>query len=325
VMQDTFERDTHHILPGVIGALLLCMEVFMNATATQTRISLKNILYATDFSPAAEAALPYVIGLSKQYQAKVYAVHVRLPATYPIVGPEMMPEVMEAAGEQAKFDAQELHEMLANVPHDVSVTEGNLWPTLTNIVRQQNIDLIVIGTRGRKGWGRALLGSVAEEIFRNAPCPVLTVGPQICKGTERRLEMKEILYATDFSPESLSAMPYAVSLAQEHEARLTILHVIGEPEVGELVHPENYVESTLRQLGKLVPSEAKAWCEPNFMVEKGPAAEKILEVATALGADLIVLGARGGAGHMGATTHLLQTTAHRVVTQAECPVFTVRG
>ena len=294
----------------------------MKATATRTRISLKHILYATDFSPAAEAALPYVNGLSKQYEAKVHAVHIRLPATYPIVGPEMMPQYIEAAEEQAKFEAQELHEMLASVPHDVSVTEGDLWPTLSDMVRQQNIDLIVIGTKGRTGWGRALLGSVAEEIFRRAPCPVLTVGPHICKDTQRRLEMKEILYATDFSPESLSALPYAVSLAQEHQARLTILHVIAEE---KLVHARNYVKATLCHLRELVPAEAKPWCEPNFMVEEGPAADKILEVATGLGADVIVLGVRGAEGHMGATTHLLRTTAHRVVTQAECPVLTVRG
>jgi nucleotide-binding universal stress UspA family protein len=297
----------------------------MNATGTQTRISLKNILYATDFSPSAEAALPYVKGLSKQYGATVHAVHVRFPAAYPIVGPEMMPQVLEAAEEQAKLEVQELHDKLASIPHDVSVSEGDLWLTLTDIVRQQNIDLIVIGTRGRTGVGRALLGSVAEEIFRRAPCPVLTVGPHISKDTERRLEMKEILYATDFSPESLSAVPYAVSLAQEHQARLTILHVIGEAKVGELVHAENYLESTQRRLRELVPPEAKPWCEPNFRVEQGPAAEKILEVAIALGVDLIVLGVRGAAGHMSATTHLLRPTAHRVVTQAECPVLTVRG
>jgi nucleotide-binding universal stress UspA family protein len=294
----------------------------MNATATRTRISLKNILYATDFSPAAEAALPYVTGLSKQYEATVHAVHFQLPTTYPIVGPEMMPQYIEAAEEQAQVETQDLHEMLASVPHDVSVSEGDLWPTLFDMVRQQNIDLIVIGTKGRTGWGRALLGSVAEEIFRRAPCPVLTVGPQISKDTQRRLEMKEILYATDFSPESLSALPYAVSLAQEHQARLTILHVITEE---KLVYARNYVEATLRHLRELVPPEAKSWCEPNFLVEQGPASEKILDVATALGADLIVLGVRGAAGHMGATTHLFRTTAHRVVTQAECPVLTVRG
>jgi nucleotide-binding universal stress UspA family protein len=297
----------------------------MNATATRTRISLKHILYATDFSPAAAAALPYVKGLASHYGARVHAVHVQLPAAYPIVGPEMMPQVIEAAEEQAKLEAQELHEMLANVPHDVSVSEGALWPTITNMVRQQNIDLIVIGTRGRTGMARAVLGSVAEEIFRRAPCPVLTVGPHISKDTDRRLGMKEILYATDFSPASLSALPYATSLAQEHQARLTILHVIGEEKLGELVHAKNYVESTQRRLRELVPSEAKFWCEPNFRVEQGPAAEKIMEVAIALGADLIVLGVRGVVGHMGATTHLFRPTAHRVVTRAECPVLTVRG
>ena len=297
----------------------------MNATATQTRISLKNILYATDFSPAAEAALAYVKALSKQYDAKVHALHVRLPATYPIVGPEMMPEVMEVAEEQAKFEAQELHEMLANVPHDVAVTEGDLWHAINASIGQQHIDLIVIGTRGRTGVGRALLGSVAEEIFRRAPCPVLTVGPHVSKDTDRRLEMKEILYATDFSPESLKALPYAVSLAQEHEARLTLLHVSGEQEVGELVHAENYVESTRRRLRELVPSEAKSWCEPNFRVEQGPVAKKILEVATALGTDLIVLGIDGAPGHRSTAMHLFRPMAHYVVTQAECPVLTVRG
>src|SRR5580700_1758244 len=132
----------------------------MNATAAKTRVALNSILFATDFSPAAEAALPYAIGLAKQYGGKVHAVHVRFPATYPIVGPEALPQVMEAAEEQAKFEAQQLHEMLHSVPHDVTVSEGDLWPTINDMVRQQNIDMIVIGTRGRTGVGSALLGSV---------------------------------------------------------------------------------------------------------------------------------------------------------------------
>ena len=97
----------------------------MNATGTQTRISLKYILYATDFSLASEAALPYVKGLSKQYGATVHAVHVRFPAAYPVVGPEMMPQVIEAAEEQAKLEVRELQDVLASVPHDVSVGEGD--------------------------------------------------------------------------------------------------------------------------------------------------------------------------------------------------------
>ena len=186
-----------------------------------------------------------MLGLAKQYGAKVHAIHVRFPATYPIVGPEAMPQIMEAAEEQAKFEARQLHEMLATVPHDVTVREGELWPTISDMVQKQNIDLIVIGTNGRTGVARALLGSVAEEIFRKAPCPVLTVGPHVSTDTERRLEMKEILYATDFSPESLAALPFAVSLAQEHQARLTLLNVIEEAKTGELVHPEHYMDFTI--------------------------------------------------------------------------------
>src|ERR1700688_3902546 len=95
----------------------------MNAVAPKTRIALRNILFATDFSPAAESALPYAIGMAKQYGAKVHGLHVRFPATYPIVGPEALPQVLEAAEEQAKFEARQLHEMLATVSHKVTIIE----------------------------------------------------------------------------------------------------------------------------------------------------------------------------------------------------------
>ncbi len=297
----------------------------MKAVEAKTRIALKNILFATDFSPAAEAALPYAIGLAKQYGAKVHGLHVRFPATYPIVGPEAMPQVIEAAEEQAKFEAKQMHEMLETVPHEVTVTEGDLWPSLNEIVNKQNTDLIVMGTHGRKGVGRALLGSAAEEVFRKASCPALTVGPHVSRNAERRLAMKEILFATDFSAESLAALPYAVSLAQEHQSNLTLLNVTGKTEVGELVHAGQYKESTMRRLQSLVPAGAELWCEPKCRVEEGAEAEKIMEVAVALGADLIVIGVRSPQGGVGAATHLLQSIAHQVVTQAQCPVLTVRA
>jgi nucleotide-binding universal stress UspA family protein len=263
--------------------------------------------------------------MAKQYGAKVHGLHVRFPATYPIVGPEAMPQVLEAAEEQAKFEAEQLHEMLETVPHEVTVTEGDLWPSLSEIVNKQQTDLIVMGTHGRKGVSRAFLGSAAEEVFRKAHCPVLTVGPHVSHNTERRLAMKEILFATDFSAESLAALPFAVSLAQEHLSNLTLLNVTGKSEVGELVHAGQYKESTLRRLQSLVPAGAELWCEPKCRVEHGPEAEKIMEVAIALGADLIVLGVRSPQGGLGATTHLLQSIAHQVVANAQCPVLTVRA
>ncbi len=297
----------------------------MNAVAAKTSIALNHILFATDFSPAAEAALPYAIGLAKQYGGKVHGLHVRFPATYPIVGPEAMPQVLEAAEEQAKFEAKQMHEMLASVPHEVTVIEGELWPAVSEIVKEQKTDLIVMGTHGRTGMSRALLGSATEEIFRKASCPVLTVGPRVSTNTERRLAMKQILFATDFSSESLAALPFAVSLAQEHQSNLTLLNVSGKPETGELVHAGQYAESTLRRLQALIPAEGDLWCEPKCRVEQGAEAQKIMEVATALGADLIVLGVRRPQAGVGATTHLLQSIAHKVVASAECPVLTVRA
>lgn len=295
------------------------------ATETRTRIELKKILFATDFSPVAEAALPYAVGLARQFGAQVHGVHVRFPATYPIVGPEAMPQVIEAAEEQAKFEAQQIHEMLADIPHEVTVAEGDLWPVLSDIVDKQKTDLIVMGTHGRTGMSRALLGSAAEEVFRRATCPVLTVGPVVSRNTERRLAMKEILFATDFSEGSLAALPYAVSLAQEHQSNLTLLHVAGEAKAGELVHAEQYANSTLRRLQALVPSGAELWCEPKCRVEHGDEAAKIVEVAVALGADLIVLGVHRPKGGLGAATHVLPSIVHSVIAQAQCPVFTVHA
>jgi nucleotide-binding universal stress UspA family protein len=297
----------------------------MTTVATKTRIALKNILFATDFSPAAIAALPYAIGLATQYGGKVHGLHVRYPATYPIVGPEAMPQIIEAAEEQAKFEAKQMHELLASVPHEVSIIEGDLWPTIHEIVEKQKVDLIVMGTHGRKGVSRALLGSAAEEVFRKASCPVLTVGPHASHDTERAMAMKQILFATDFSRESLAALPFAVSLAQEHQSKLTLLNVAGKAKTGDLVHAEQYVESTMRRLRSLVPTGAELWCNPNCRVEHGLEGEKIIEVAIAVGADLIVLGVHNPHNGLGATTHLLRSIAHHVVVDAPCPVLTVRG
>jgi len=217
-----------------------------------------------------------------------------------------------------------MHEMLAGVPHDVTVIEGELWPVLKEMVDKEKVDLIVMGTHGRTGVSRALLGSATEEIFRKTSIPVLTVGPYASWNTVRRLAMKQILFAADFSEESLAALPFAVSLAQEHLSNLTLLHVTGKAEVGDLVHAEQYAESTLRRLQTLVPAGAELWCEPKCRVEHGSEAEKIMEVGVALGADLIVLGVHRPQGGVGAATHVLRSVAHEVVAHAQCPVLTVR-
>jgi len=292
-------------------------------------LTVKNILYATDFSEAAEAALPYVRGLAMRYGAMVHAVHVHLPGYKPVAEPEKMSDFERAALEQIKIETEQLNAMLAGIPHDVCVCAGKLWPTLLNIAQQRSIDLIVIGTRGRTGAGRVLLGSVAEEIFRSARCPVLTIGPHVAphisNDTEDSLELRQVLYATDFTPGSLSALPYAASLKEEYQAKLTVLHVVSETENGKLIHAETYGKNLLKRLRELLPAGEKFQIDIDFKIEHGVAAEKILQVATALHADLIVLGVRKVDESIGIVTHLSRPTAHRILAHAECPVLTVRG
>jgi nucleotide-binding universal stress UspA family protein len=204
----------------------------------------------------------------------------------------------------------------------VVISEGNICDVLSNFIGQKGIDLIVLGTRGRTGLGKTLLGSVAEEILRQAPCPVLTVGPHVTVPPEKTASMHEILFATDLVADVPEAAPYAMSLAQENQAHLTLLHVIENQNSGDLLHPADVMEFKRRKLEMLVRPEAALWCAPECLVEAGNPAEKILEAAKRKGADVIVLGARPARNF---TTFLDTGTVHKVVTQANCPVLTVRG
>jgi nucleotide-binding universal stress UspA family protein len=297
----------------------------VKALDVRTRIQLKNILFATDFSRASRAAVPFAAELAKRYGAKLYALHVKPPAVNPMTPPETWRGLEEAARIEGEQQRQELCKSFAGIQAEILIQEGDLWSNLAVAIEGNKIDLIVMGTRGRSGVVKFLLGSVAEEIFRQAPCPVLTVGPHSPAEPKRGGEFSRILFATDFSPESVAAAPYAISLAQEYQTYLTLLHVLAEPKAGDLVHPSELTTSSTQLLRNLVPPGAELWCVPEYVVERGAAAEKILEVAAQSKADLIVLGVRQPSGFPGAATHLPIAIAHKVVSHAACPVLTVRG
>jgi nucleotide-binding universal stress UspA family protein len=294
----------------------------MKAVQARTRISVRNILFATDFSPAADTAAPFAIQIARSYGAKIYGVHVNPFDNYTAAAPDAWAAMAEAAERQTKEHAQRLNEQLKGVEHQVVIGEGNIWEVISNLIKQKEIDLIVLGTRGRTGLGKALLGSVAEQILRHAPCPVLTVGPHVTLQPKKAVKMYEILYATDLPVDFPAAAPYAISLAQENQARLALLYVIENQKTGELVHPADLTDSKLYKLRQLVPQEAELWCEPRYVVEQGIPAVKILEAADRQGADLIVLGAQPAKW---LAIHLNAGTVHKVVSEAKCPVLTVHG
>ncbi len=297
----------------------------MNSCGSQSAVSFKNVLYATDFSPSADAAIPYAIAIGRHYGAQLHALRVRTPSPLWFMGLEAACQMIETEQQLADKDAKRLHARLATVPHDVAVEEGDFWLAFEEMIERYRIDLIVAGTSGRSGLAKGLLGSVAESILRRAACPVLTVGPLAGIDGTQEPEFREILFATDLSSTSLTAAKYAISLAEKYHARLTLLHVVAIPKAGDLIRPMDYASSQIHQLRDLIPMAVELWHKPTYMVKEGSPADRILEVAEEKHADLIILGGKDAVGHMVAATHLPGATAHQVIVGASCPVLTVRN
>jgi nucleotide-binding universal stress UspA family protein len=234
---------------------------------------------------------------------------------------------MEGLEERAQAGMQQVDAELVGIPHETLLIRGeSVWPSVDQVLSEYTIDLVILGTHGRTGAIKLLLGSVAEEIFRRASVPVLTIGPAVRKGVHNGGKFRRVLFATDFTAEAQSAAPYAISMAQRNQARLLLLHVMRDPDFKRRSKtPEDTVANAMHQLYELFPPQAELWCRPEAAVRFGNPADRILDAAMEVGADLIVLGVRDAAGHLSAATHLERTTAHKVVAHAPCPVLTIRG
>jgi nucleotide-binding universal stress UspA family protein len=296
----------------------------MKAVAARNRIELKNILYATDFSHPAATALPFAAEIAQRFGAKLFAVHAKTPENYALPVTEVWPVANAILEQETQQLKQTLHSRFPNVESEVLTGEGGVWGVVEAAAAEKNADLIVVGTSGRRGIGKFILGSVAEEILRRADRPVLTVGPHCPSDVPGEAKFKKIVYATNFGEGSQTAAAYAVALAQEHQARLVLLHVIEQPKTGELVRTAELEAAAIENLRELVAGDAELWCEPKAMVRHGDPADTILEVAQQAQADLIVLGVRNFKG-VARATHLPTAVAHQVISRAPCPVLTVRA
>jgi nucleotide-binding universal stress UspA family protein len=289
----------------------------IDAAATK----LKNLLLATDFSRVSEAALLYAESIARRYGSQVVATHVLSPGETALVPPEAWGSCQQALEEAACREMEELDQRLRDLPHRVELRYGLVGDIIADLIETCDIDLLVMGTHGHGGLGRLLMGSTAEAIFRQARCPVLTIGPHVV--SKHEADFNEIVCAIDFSSASLAGLPYALSLAQDYQAQLTLLHVVTEPST-----PPEGVEAItfdrIRDLRSLASSERELWRRPECDVKFGNAADGILEAARERNADLIVLGVKAATGHIGAATHLATATAHSVVALATCPALSVR-
>ncbi|MGO9088555.1 MAG: universal stress protein [Candidatus Sulfotelmatobacter sp.] len=291
----------------------------MPTVAEVTRVSLKTILFPTDFSSASSAALPFAVALARTYGSTLVVMHALPPEPHRQVVLDQLPAENDRVWQDARHKLSEFaHDRnLGHTACRVLLERGDLADVIPELIQEQAVDLVVLGTHGRRGVSKLVLGSGAEKIYRTAPCPVLTVGPKVHGGDWK---LRRILCPVDVVEDPEPFLHYALSLAEENQAEFIVLQAI------PLVPWQHRaaVEAQMRErLERLIPQESKDWCRPQFLVRWEHPAEAVLLAAADRESDLIVMGVRKArAARLSA--HLPWPVASEVVSRAPCPVLTAR-
>ena len=290
----------------------------MPLVEAKPRIFLKSILFPTDFSERSAAALPYAAAIARHYDAKISLAHV-------VVSEEALSSPAALTPANRTIAQQEMAildrcDLLNGLQYEALVEEGELWDVLSKVIKDHEIDFIVLGTSGGGGFKKLIMGSVADEIVREASCPVLAAGPEVPLCAQFQGDMRHILYAADFQPWSDLALTYALSFAEENRAQLTVVHAVDPDKVPPA---DRDLERFLHRLQTMLPSDAHLALQPEFVTEIGAPVGVILKVAADSGCDLIVMGARETYGRPSAP--FAWVTLHQILCAARCPVLTVHG
>ena len=299
----------------------------MPMAASTQRIALRNILFLTDFSEPSAQALPFAAMIARAYESRVTVLHALTPSNYAALPENGARAAIDGEEERANAEMARIAAALDSVPCETLIERGASFEEVFLRVLQENqVDLIALGTHGRTGLKKMLIGSSAEEVFRRARVPVLSIGPCVTHGAHNGGRFHCVLFATELNDISNAAAPYAVSLAQENQSRLILLHVLPAPKPGKQSRPYGLsVAEAIHQLEELMPRDAELWCRPEVVVEHGEPGAQILATAESHGADLIVLGVRGLNVAAPVDGRAERATAYGVVAHAPCPVLTVRG
>lgn len=300
------------------------------------RVAISRVLCPVDLSDASRYALEHAHAICSWYGARLTVIEVVWAGLPPIAFPGAItsgPAAGVLTPDQHDAFLAELRAFVAASGTDASdlrIVEGPILPGILRTAEDIAADFIVIGTHGKDGFDRLLLGSVTDKVLRTARCPVLTIPPRAGGHVVPVQHYRRVLCGIDFSPSSLAGLEYAFSLAQETDAKLTLVHVVdrpdaragssGAPSAGgagdQSVHRER-----LRDLESLVPLSVRDWCTPEPIIVAGRPHEAIVALARERGADVIVMGVHGRST---ASLRLFGSTTNQVIRHAECPVLTVR-
>jgi len=293
------------------------------AQLTPVGVGIQNVLIATDFSSYSNTALNFGLQVAKAYSAQAHVVFVIPCDQFLLAGPEAFVAAKDAARRDLQQLQDELHRTHSHVEgedYHLYLLEGDVAQSILDFAQQQRIDLIVVGTHGRSGLGKAFIGSVAERVFRQSPVPVLTLGPHL-RRPARDNGPKNILVAADFTPASARAARYAAMLARENKAKLTLLHVVDHKKLDHVPDPAAVKRGIEQRLADLLGAEG-ASVDYSLQVEVGPVVPAILHTLNQVGADLMVIGVHRSSSVL---DRLMFPHAYELVCESSCPVLTLRG
>jgi len=301
-------------------------------------LEIKVILCPVDFSEFSIRAYHYALSLAEHYRAQMVVQHIVELSRYPYA------EYVASQGDYADFcralhdgGKETLREFVEKHTHDeiqleLVVHQGAVPDSVLSFAQARKVDLIVMGTHGRRGFDRLVLGSVTDRVMRTAPCPVLTIckpphesvahdavaRESGAKGKEPRHvhHLSRILFCTDFSENAERALNYAISVTREYNAELTLLHVLEEaPSPGKT---EEAIAAATQQLDKLIPPEEHKTLKIRTAVRIGKPYRQIIQLALEAQMDLVAMGVRGrGALDLA----VFGSTTYRVMQLGPCPVL----
>jgi nucleotide-binding universal stress UspA family protein len=295
-------------------------------------LEIKLILCPVDFSEFSIRAYHYALSLAEHYRAKLVAQHIVELSRYPYA------EYVATQGDYQEFSRalreggeKRLQEFMKKYTHDevqpeLAVHEGVAADSILSFTQERKMDLIVMGTHGRRGFDRLVLGSVTDRVMRTAPCPVLAISKlprdSSAPGEERRRvhHLSRILFCTDFSEASERALSYAISATAEYDAELTLLHVLEEVPGPAKTEEAIAIATATQQLDKLIPQEGRKTFKIRRAVRTGKPYMQIIQFVVEAQIDMVTMGVSGGGALDRA---VFGSTTYRVMQLGPCPVLAV--
>jgi nucleotide-binding universal stress UspA family protein len=292
---------------------------------------LQRIVCPIDFSEFSIRAYRYALSVAYRYRARLFVQHVVELWKYPYADvAASLGDYNETCRILRKGGEEQLQQFLKTSTNDevqleCIVDQGTAPDCILAFAEAQKADLIVMGTHGRRGFDRLMLGSVTERVMRNASCPLLAVNKPSHALIESdkqpsAIHLSRILFCTDFSENSRQALGHALSLRTEYNAELTLLHVLED--IQDSAKREQALATAAKQLRDLIPKDASTNGKSKIttMVRVGTAYRQIIQVALETHTDLVVIAVRGRGSLDFA---IFGSTTHRILQFGACPVFLV--